>query len=249
MIREEKRREKHFHSFFSPSTSHQHKQHTSTPTTHHTPSPSVHFDCTNTQQTLPSTRGTRLGGEGGGSGMGQSPSTIKQIRPLRKPKENVETRDARGWTPLMRACWDGDLKKVQRALENGALIDSRDNEGRTPLMIATERGHLSIITLLLSERKKLSSDSPSPDQTSSFSLSLSPIASPLSSSSSSSSQPPDQTKIAAVKGLSFPLLPLSLNRSRLSFSLSCFSAFILPSISLAFSITNHPTLPSINPFL
>jgi len=85
--------------------------------------------------------------------MGQTPSFFKQA-----PKDqtkSLETRDGRGWTPLMRACWEGDVETAKRLLEAGASTDAVDNAGRTPLMIATERNNSDVVQLFsVKDRKK-----------------------------------------------------------------------------------------------
>ena len=82
--------------------------------------------------------------------MGQTPSFFKQSP--NNQTENLEARDGRGWTPLMRACWEGDVETAKRLLDAGASTESVDNAGRTPLMIATERNNSDVVRLF-SERK------------------------------------------------------------------------------------------------
>ena len=90
--------------------------------------------------------------------------------------EDLEERDGRGRTPLMRACEEGDLEQVQRLIDKGANIeaealrmaaqhghaaivellfraggDINDNQGgTTPLIIASEEGHVDVVDCLLS---------------------------------------------------------------------------------------------------
>ena len=53
------------------------------------------------------------------------------------------------WSPLMSACLDGSLQKVQSQLAEGANVNTADKDGWTPLMIASAKGNLEIIRLLL----------------------------------------------------------------------------------------------------
>jgi len=50
---------------------------------------------------------------------------------------------------LLVAARNGDLIKVQTALENGANPNAKDNIGRTPLHEAAQEGHVEIVKLLL----------------------------------------------------------------------------------------------------
>src|SRR5437879_7404602 len=68
---------------------------------------------------------------------------------LRKGAD-VNARDSRVWTPLMRAAGNGHVEIVKLLIEHGADVNVRDtdkhNAGHTALMHTT---HLEIIELLL----------------------------------------------------------------------------------------------------
>ena|SRR5713226_6623630 len=50
---------------------------------------------------------------------------------------------------LVSAAADGDTKKVEALLRNGAKIEARANDDWTALTIAAERGYVEIVRLLL----------------------------------------------------------------------------------------------------
>ncbi len=53
---------------------------------------------------------------------------------------DVDARDERGWTPLMRAAaYNGDPDIIKTLLDAGADVNARDNLGFTPLMHAVPR--------------------------------------------------------------------------------------------------------------
>jgi ankyrin repeat protein len=56
---------------------------------------------------------------------------------------------------LPNAASHGDLKKVQRLLNQGIDVDSTDKDGDTALILASEEGHLDIVNLLLEMNAKL----------------------------------------------------------------------------------------------
>ena len=61
----------------------------------------------------------------------------------------VDSRDHRGWTPLMSASRSGHLDVVRLLLRNGVAVDSRSKQGWTPLKTASRYGHLDIVRLIL----------------------------------------------------------------------------------------------------
>ena len=50
---------------------------------------------------------------------------------------------------LLKAAENGNLIKVQTALENGANPNAKNNDGWTPLHIAAYKGHVEIVKILL----------------------------------------------------------------------------------------------------
>jgi len=59
------------------------------------------------------------------------------------------TLHAQFYTPLMSAALDGDLERVEEAIDEGALIDARDEQDNTALFYAIESGNLEIVKRLL----------------------------------------------------------------------------------------------------
>ncbi len=55
---------------------------------------------------------------------------------------------------LLREGYGGSFKLL---LESKSDINSKDSEGRTPLSWAAERGHMSVVKLLLQDEKPISS--------------------------------------------------------------------------------------------
>ena len=54
-------------------------------------------------------------------------------------------------TPLLVACLQGHVDAARLLLDNGAEVDPATKKGTTPLAIAEERGHSSIVALLVME--------------------------------------------------------------------------------------------------
>ena len=63
--------------------------------------------------------------------------------------EDIEARDAQGWTALMVAAEAGHYPQVTALLKRGAEIDARDDCGWTPMMRAAAGGHLEVMECLL----------------------------------------------------------------------------------------------------
>lgn len=65
---------------------------------------------------------------------------------------DVNMRDARHWTPLMMAAFNGREILAYKLIENGADVFAEDNRGYTPLHWAAFNGYPKVIELLLSKR-------------------------------------------------------------------------------------------------
>ena len=50
---------------------------------------------------------------------------------------------------LYKACYDGNMETVKKALDKGADVNTKDNDGDTCLMRAGNYGHIEIVSLLL----------------------------------------------------------------------------------------------------
>ena len=65
---------------------------------------------------------------------------------------DIKAKIEAGWTPLMFASKNGDLKKVRLMLDNGADVNAVNSTGWTPLMVACFNGHIEIIKLLVKNK-------------------------------------------------------------------------------------------------
>ena len=63
--------------------------------------------------------------------------------------DNVNAKDANGWTALIRASWDGHTEIVATLLEKGADVNAKDAKGSTALMKASLNGHTIVVSILL----------------------------------------------------------------------------------------------------
>jgi hypothetical protein len=54
-----------------------------------------------------------------------------------------------GYTPLILACKDGAVDRVQAMINSGADVNSRTSEGRTALWYAAKGNHVNVVTALL----------------------------------------------------------------------------------------------------
>ncbi len=61
--------------------------------------------------------------------------------------------------PLHDAAKDGDLKKVQELLAQGAYVNAQDNQADTPLHSAAAQGHLALVESLLAHGAKVNAES------------------------------------------------------------------------------------------
>lgn len=63
-------------------------------------------------------------------------SSLKKMRDLIKAGANVNFRQDRGWTTLMRASYFMFTSAVKLLIENGAEINVTNNDGFSPIMLA-----------------------------------------------------------------------------------------------------------------
>ena len=54
-----------------------------------------------------------------------------------------------GNTPLVTACFNGDVDVARLLLDNGAEVDRTNRNGPTPLFVACQNGHVDAARLLL----------------------------------------------------------------------------------------------------
>ncbi|HUQ94172.1 MAG TPA: ankyrin repeat domain-containing protein [Bryobacteraceae bacterium] len=73
---------------------------------------------------------------------------------LAKWPQDVNVKDSKTWTALMRAAWFGQKVVVAMLLERGADVRITDRWDRTARYLAGRRRHRSIATLLEKSLKK-----------------------------------------------------------------------------------------------
>ncbi|KAJ4147118.1 hypothetical protein LMH87_001665 [Akanthomyces muscarius] len=72
------------------------------------------------------------------------------LSPANKKDVKVNERDAKGYTSLLQAAWDGYWDVVELLLSAHDIdINARDSRGQTALLRAVSRGHMAIVRLLL----------------------------------------------------------------------------------------------------
>jgi len=74
---------------------------------------------------------------------------------LIRKKANVNHGDARRWTPVMWASFNGDLAIVKALTENGAKLNRRNFDKHTALMWAAMKGYKDVAAYLLSKGAKI----------------------------------------------------------------------------------------------
>ena len=75
------------------------------------------------------------------------------VQRLLEKGADVESKDAAGQTPLLRAAENGHEAVVKLLLEKGADVESKDAKyGQTPLSWAARNGHEAVVELLLEKR-------------------------------------------------------------------------------------------------
>ncbi|KAI9203657.1 ankyrin repeat-containing domain protein [Polychytrium aggregatum] len=81
-----------------------------------------------------------------------------------RPSPLVEEADREGWTPLIIACWNGDVDVVKGLVEElGADIHARALDGTTALYVAVQRGNTNVFKLLLEKDAEYAARSRSED--------------------------------------------------------------------------------------
>ena len=65
---------------------------------------------------------------------------------------NLEAKDKKGFTPLLLAAYNGDLKMVEFLVSKGANLEAKDIYDSTPLLWAVRReGNLPMVEFLVSK--------------------------------------------------------------------------------------------------
>ncbi len=59
---------------------------------------------------------------------------------------------------LLDAALNGNAKKVEQLIQDGASVDAKTNLGKTPLHIAASNGHIKIVKLLLDHRASVDAE-------------------------------------------------------------------------------------------
>lgn len=62
---------------------------------------------------------------------------------------DIDEKDDMGFTPLIRACAEGNLDLTKSLIEKGVDIEAKNNDGRTALMWACENGVIEIVSFLV----------------------------------------------------------------------------------------------------
>ncbi len=74
---------------------------------------------------------------------------------LQTKPDPVNCRDARGWTALHHAAFNGQTSIIQILVAHGAVVDAMDKDGATPLHAAASSGHSEAVELLLQKGARI----------------------------------------------------------------------------------------------
>ena len=78
-----------------------------------------------------------------------SSGNLKGVQQFVDRDANVNAKDKKGFTPLMKASRNGHLEVVEYLVEQGADINTLDADGRTAWMTASRYGYLDIVEFLV----------------------------------------------------------------------------------------------------
>ncbi|RSL40444.1 hypothetical protein CEP53_013360 [Fusarium sp. AF-6] len=70
------------------------------------------------------------------------------VRLLIEQSVNIESREEKGWTPLMMAAQEGYLEIVKDLLGAGANVNAEEKDRATALWIASQQGHIDVVRKL-----------------------------------------------------------------------------------------------------
>ena len=76
---------------------------------------------------------------------------LSRVKALLNSGTDVNVKNERGGTALLRASFYGYLEIVQILLSDGAEINAKTNDGKTALMYASLNGHLDVVQVLLAK--------------------------------------------------------------------------------------------------
>ena len=74
---------------------------------------------------------------------------VERVEFLTKYGSTIEAMNARKWTPLHAASFDGHKDVVEHLAAKGANLDAKTIDGSTPLIYAAQEGHQDIVKFLL----------------------------------------------------------------------------------------------------
>ncbi|KKX52175.1 hypothetical protein L950_0201355 [Sphingobacterium sp. IITKGP-BTPF85] len=75
---------------------------------------------------------------------------IEVLEELIRQKADLNSRDDKGYSPLIIACYNNQYQAAKLLLNSGAHVNAQDNGGNTALMGAAFKGYKDIAELLIS---------------------------------------------------------------------------------------------------